>query len=107
MRRRILSVLVCLAALAVMLGLGTAGRRNTADAIGIGVIMGEAVRVRQAPSRTADIVAVLRGGLEVTVLAEENDFYQIIAEIEGEEREPDVIVEGYVKAELISLEKLF
>ena len=55
MRRRILSVLVCLAALAVMLGLGAAGRRNTADAIGIGVIMGEAVRVRQAPSRTADI----------------------------------------------------
>ena len=46
LRRRILSVLVCLAALAVMLGLGAAGRRNTADAIGIGVIMGEAVRVR-------------------------------------------------------------
>lgn len=102
--------MACLAALAVMLGLGAPGGRNTVDAIGVGVIINEVVRVRRAPSRTAEIVATLRGGVEVTVLAEENDFYQIIIVIEGEGNAPGapgVIVEGYVRADLILLEEFF
>lgn len=102
--KKVLSVLVCFVMLAVMLGVGASGGRDTADAdaIGIGVIMGEVVRVRKAPSTSAEMVATLKGGQEVTVLAEENGFYQIILKIEGGET-----VEGYMKESLISMKEYF
>lgn len=104
LRKRVFTVMVCFAMLAVMLGIGASGGRDTvdADAIGIGVLRGNYVRVRKGPSTSAEIAAVLRGGQEVTVLAEENGFYQIIAEIEGEET-----VEGYVKESLIDMKVYF
>lgn len=104
LRKRFFAVMVCFAMLAVMLGIGASGGRDTveADAIGIGVLRSDYVRVRKGPSTSAEIAAVLRGGQEVTVLAEENGFYQIIAEIEGEET-----VEGYVKESLIDMKVYF
>lgn len=104
LRKRVFTVMVCFAMLAVMLGIGASGGRKADYAIGIGrgEVMNEFVRVRKAPSTSAEIAAVLRGGQEVTVLAEENGFYQIIAEIEGEET-----VEGYVKESLIDMKVYF
>lgn len=109
MRKRVLSALACFAVLAVMLVFGTSGGRESADAIGIGVITNFAdyVRVRKAPSNTAENIAVLRSGLEVTVLAEENGFYQITAEIEGEGKEAGETVKGYVRTDLICIKKFF
>ncbi len=102
--KRILSVVSLLLILAVMLGIGVSDSRDTADedAIGIGVIRGDIVRVRKAPSTSAEMVAVLRGALKVTVLAEENGYYRIIAEIEGEEP-----VEGYMREELVDIKVYF
>lgn len=106
MLKRILSAAACLVMAAAMLGFGASGERDTAPAIGIGVVTDwvHFVRVRQGPSTTTEIVAVLRGGQEVTVLAEEDGFYQIIAEIEGEGNESDEIVEGYIRMDFILLE---
>lgn len=109
MLKKVLSALACFAMLAVMLGFGASGGRGTVDAIGIGVIANFAdfVRVRKAPSSTAENIAVLKSGLEVTVLAEENGFYQIIAEIEGEGKESGETVKGYVRTDLICIKSFF
>lgn len=94
--------------LVVMLGVGVHGgkyadRDSVNDeenmiGIGIGVVTGDIARVRKGPSVTAENVAALRGGQEVTVLSEENGFYQIVIETEGGET-----VEGYMKKELIRM----
>ncbi len=103
MLKKILSVVACLAMLAVMLGVGVSGGRKADQAIGIGrgEVMNDFVRVRKAPSTNAEIAAVLRGGQEVTILGVENGFYQIIAEIEGDGEKSGETVEGYMKMELI------
>ncbi len=103
LRKRFLAVMVCFAMLAVMLGIGASGGRKADHAIGIGrgEVMNEFVRVRKAPSTSAEIAAVLRGGQEVTILGVENGFYQIIAEIAGDGEKPGETVEGYMKMDLI------
>lgn len=107
MPKRILSVLSCLAVLVVLLGLGAFHRQGIVDAVGTGVIMNEFVRVRRAPDPNAEIAAVLRGGQEVTILADENNFYQITAEIKENGKESGEIVEGYVRKDLILLKTIF
>lgn len=105
MLKRILSAAACMIMVAAMLtlGVGASEERDTGSAIGIGVVtdLAHFVRVRQGPSTTTEIVAVLRGGQEVTILAEEDGFYQIVAEIEGEGEDSDEIVEGYIRMDFI------
>lgn len=101
MLKKVLSVAACLVMLAVMLGVGVTDGRKADHAIGRGEVMNEFVRVRKAPSTSAEIAAVLRGGQEVTILGVENGFYQIIAEIAGDGEKSGETVEGYMKEELI------
>lgn len=87
--------------LAVMLGIGASAGRDTVFAIGKGVVRDEYARVRKGPSVTAEIAAVLKGGQEVFILAEENDFYQIVVQTPGE------ALQGYMKAGCIYQETFF
>lgn len=104
---KIIFVLARLAMLVVMLGVGVHGGKyadrdsanDEENMIGIGVVTGDIARVRKGPSVTAEFVAALRGGQEVTVLSEENGFYQIVIETEDGE----TVVEGYMKKELIRM----
>lgn len=103
--KRVLSVLACLVTLVIMLGFGVRSGRDTVPANDVGVVTADFLRVRQAPSTQAYIVAVLRRGQEVTILAEEDGFYRITAEAEGQEGEVGGTVKGYVAAKFIILKK--
>lgn len=108
--KKILSAFTLILMLVAMLGFGACGGRDAEtgsaekDVIGIGVT-DSFLRVRRRPSLTAEIVAVLRPGQEVSVFAEENGFYRITAEAEGEAEESGETVSGYVKMTLIFLKK--
>lgn len=85
------------------IGIGVAEKRNTRCVIGVGVVtnLADYVRVRQGPSTATEIVAVLRSGQEVTILAEEDGFYQIAARIRDEGAESIEIVKGYIRMDFI------
>lgn len=68
--------------------------------IGEGTII-SIVRVRKAPSIDAEIVDVLEEGQKVSILAEQDDFYQISAQVEGEIQDADETIEGYVRKKFI------
>lgn len=101
MLKRTLSLLVCLFMLAVMLGVGACSSGGREDVDIRGVVGDDFLRVRKYPSLSAEMVAVLKKGQEVTILAEENGFYQIIVQIENKAEDSDETVEGYVKMECI------
>ena len=114
MLKKILSAFALLLMVVAMLGFGTCSEgdavANVVDAetgsaeediMGIGVTCA-ILKVRKAPSLTAEIVAVLKSGQEVTVFAEENGYYRITVEIDGEAGET---VNGYAKMDWIILKK--
>lgn len=117
MLKKVLSVFWLLLILTAMLGFGAFGGRDAVadaveaetgsaenDVMGIGVTH-SLLRVRKGPSLTAEIVTVLRAGQEVTVYAEENGFYRITAEVEGEAEGSVETVKGYVRMQNIFLKK--
>lgn len=121
LRKRVWAVLACLVMLAVTLGIGVRADRDAGrngvditlnfavnNKMGVGVVAcAGLLRVREAPSGSAYIVAELRAGHEVIVLAEEAGFYRIIAEVgeytEAYTEEYSEIIRGYVKMEYIEI----
>lgn len=111
--KKALSVLALLLMFAIMLVFGVCSGKHVVDTvtgpaekdvIGIGAT-DFFLRVRKCPSLNAEIVAVLRPGQEVTVLAEENGFYRITAEVEGEAEGAVETVKGYARMQNIFLKK--
>lgn len=92
-------VLVC--TFVVMLNLCACGSDDKA-AIGKGVAM-HIVRVRREPSVYAEIVTVLKEGQEVSILEEDDDFYQIFIQAKDETQDTNEAIEGYVRKASIML----
>ena len=115
--KKVLSVFSLLLMLTAMLGLSICGEGDAVadvadaetgpaekDVMGIGVTL-SILKVRKGPSVTAELVAALNSGQEVTVFEEENGYYRIAIEIEGEAEGSVETLEGYVKMEGIILKK--
>lgn len=65
----------------------------------IGVVNTDALKVRSAAARDAEVMTLLEKDAVVEIVAEENDFYKVLIRF-GESKEP---LEGYVKKEYLNL----
>lgn len=67
----------------------------------VGYVNTDALKMRKEPFGDADVVTLLKKEQTVNILAEQNEFYQILIQAEDE---TDETLEGYVKKEYINIE---
>ncbi|MDE7274719.1 MAG: SH3 domain-containing protein [Lachnospiraceae bacterium] len=64
-----------------------------------GIVNTDALKVRSGADADAEVLSLLEQGAVIKIIAEENDFYQIV--FEGQDGNEDLT--GYVKKEYIDL----
>lgn len=107
--------LLFLLLLVTMLNLCGCGRENNANPGGsaaknevtdetMGFVNADVLKVRREPSADAEIVALLQKEQKVSILAEQDEFYQVLIQAGEGAEEPDTVLEGYVKKEYINVE---
>lgn len=98
------SVVVCAVVLTLALGnlvgCSTKGTASGEDENSVGTVYTDVgtLRVREEPESDAPVIGLLPNGEEVTILAEDNEFYRILWQ------EEDDTVEAYVRKEFIVVE---
>lgn len=93
--------LICALALGTMLTMCACGMTGNINSVSVGQTSGivneDALRLREGPSTDAKVVALLQKEQEVSIVAEQNGFYQVSLQA----AEEDEILDGYVKKEYI------
>ncbi|MCM1326752.1 MAG: SH3 domain-containing protein [Bacteroidales bacterium] len=93
--------LICALALGAMLTMCACGMTGNINSVSVdqtsGIVNEDALRLREEPSADAKVVALLQKEQEVSIVAEQNGFYQVSLQA----AEEDEILGGYVKKEYI------